>query len=112
MQVTLCKEPFEYIIIDETYTKDELKLIFLELDFWSLSKNLMGPDQTGTARWNDGTAKKKNTGVFLDDVYTNRNFSNILKLNRKIYKIETNQPSVIVNFLKQSNYDTTLVSYY
>lgn len=112
MQVTLCKEPFEYIIIDNTYTEEELKLIFLELDFWSLSNNLMGPEHTGTATWGDGTPKKKNKGVFLDDVYINRNHSNILKLNRKIYNIQVNEPSVVLNFLKDSNYDTTLVSYY
>lgn len=112
MQVTLCKEPFEYIIIDETYTEEELKLIFLELDFWSMSKHLMGPENTGTARWNDGTPKKKNKGVFLDKAYNDRNYSNILNLNRKIFNIKLNAPSVIFNFLKESNHDTTLVSYY
>ena len=112
MKVVLCKEPFEYIIIDETYTEEELKLIFLELDFWSLSNNLMGPEHTGTARWDDGTIKKKNKGVFLDEAYANRNFSNILKFNRKIYEIKTQQPSVVLNFLKESNYDVTLLSYY
>ena len=112
MQVTLCKEPFEYIIIDNTYTEEELKLIFLELDFWALSQNLMEPEHTGTARWSDGTPKKKNSGIFLDGVYTNRNCSNILKLNRKIYNIQIDEPSVIFNYLKEANYDTTLVSYY
>jgi len=112
LKVTLCREPFEYIIIDETYTEEELKLIFLELDFWAMSNNLVGPEHTGTARWNDGTPKKKNKGVFLDDVYINRNYSNILKLNRKIYQIQLEQPSVILNFLKESKQDTTLVSYY
>lgn len=112
MQVTLCKEPFEYIIIDNTYTEEELKLIFLELDFWTLSKNLMSPEHTGTARWNDGTIKKKNVGVFLDDVYVDRKHSNILSLNRKIYEIKIDQPSVVLNYLKESNRDTTLISYY
>lgn len=112
MQITLCKEPFEYIIIDETYTEEELKLIFLELDFWSISKNLMNPEHTGTAHWNDGTPKKKNKGVFLDSAYANRNCSNILKLNRKIYQIQLDQPSIVLNFLKESNHDTTLISYY
>lgn len=112
MQVTLYKEPFEYITIDDTYTEEELKLIFLELDFWSISNNLMDPEHTASARWPDGTSKKKNKGLFLDDAYTDRNYSNILKLNRKIYKIQTEQPSVILNFLRESNYDGTLISYY
>lgn len=112
MQITLCKEPFEYIIIDDTYTEEELKLIFLELNFWSDSNKLMDPEHTASAKWPDGTSKKKNKGLFLDDAYTNRNYSNILKLNRKIYEIQTEQPSVILNFLKDSNYDSTLISYY
>jgi hypothetical protein len=112
VQVTLCKEPFEYIIIDNTYTEEELKLIFLELDYWTLSNYLMDPKDTGTARWNDGTSKKVNKGIFLDDVYRNRKHSNILNLNRKIYQIQLDQPSVILNFVKESNRDTTLVSYY
>lgn len=112
MQVTLCKEPFEYIIIDKTYTEEELKLIFLELDFLTLSNTLMGPEHTGTAKQEDGKAKKENKGLFIDEIYTNRNFSNILKFNRKIYSIQINQSSVIGNFLKNSNSDTTLLSYY
>lgn len=72
----------------------------------------MGPEHTGTAKFENGTAKKKNTGVFLDDVYTNRNFSNILKFNRKIYDVKLTEPSVVLNFLQTSNHDTTLISYY
>lgn len=112
MKVSLCKKPFEHIIIDETYTEEELKLIFLELDYWSVSKNLMGPEHTFTARCENGIPKKNNKGVFLDDVYTNRAYSNILKLNRKIYNIQLNEPSTVLNFLKECNYDKTLISYY
>lgn len=112
MQVTLCKEPFEYIIIDDTYTEEELKLIFLEIDFWSVSNKLMDAERTFTARWEDGTAKKNNKGIFLDSVYKNRNHSNILSLNRKIYNIQLNEPSIVLNFLKRSNSDYTLISYY
>ena len=112
MEAILCKEPFEYIIVDNTYTDEELKLIFLELDFWTLSNNLMGPEHTGTAKWQNGTAKKKNKGIFLDDIYADRNYSNVLKLNRKLYDIQLDQPSTILNQLKKTNHDTTLVSYY
>ena len=112
MQATLCREPFEYIIIDNTYTEEELRHIFLELDFWAISGNLMGPEHTGTARWENGQPKKQNKGVFLDHVYDERNYSNVLKFNRKIYGIQLDKPSTILNQLKESNHDTTLVSYY
>jgi len=113
LQVTLCREPFEYIIIDNTYTEEELRLIFLELDFWALSGNLMGPEHTGTARCeHNGEPKKRNTGVFLDNIYAERNYSNVLKFNRKIFGIQLDKPSTILNQLRESNYDTTLISYY
>jgi hypothetical protein len=113
LQATLCREPFEYIIIDNTYTDEELKLIFLELDFWALSGNLMGLEHTGTARWeHNGEPKKRNIGVFLDSVYAERNYSNILKFNRKIYRIQLDKPSTILNQLRESDSDATLVSYY
>lgn len=73
----------------------------------------MGPEHTGTARWeHNGEPKKRNIGVFLDDVYRERNYSNVLKLNRKIYGIQLDKPSTILNQLRESNHDTTLVSYY
>ena len=112
MQVTLCREPFEYIIIDNTYTEEELRLIFLELDFWALSGNLMGPEHTGTAKWENGKPKKRNAGDFLDEVYRERSYSNVLKFNRKIFGIQVDKPSPIFNYLRESNQDNTLVSYY
>lgn len=113
MQVQLIKEPFEYIQIDDTYTEDELRLIFLELDFWSLSGNLLPPEETGSGVEADtGKLKKQNFGIFLDDAYAKREFSNILKLNRKIFNLYVDHPSVVLNYLKDSNFDTTLVSYY
>lgn len=112
MQITLCKEPFEYIIIDDTYTEEELKFIFLELDFWSLSENLCPPNFTGSGVFNDGRLKKKNKGVFLDEAYADRSYSNILNLNRKLYNFTLKEPSVLYKFIKYSNHDTTLVSYY
>ena len=72
----------------------------------------MGPEHTGTAKWQDGSPKKKNRGVFLDNIYAERNYSNVLKFNRKIYQTQLDKPSVILNMLKESNHDTTLVSYY
>ena len=72
----------------------------------------MGPEHTGTAKGHDGSIKKNNKGMFLDDVYSNRAYSNVLKFNRKIYEIKLNEPSIILNLLCNSNKDNTLVSYY
>jgi len=72
----------------------------------------MGSEHTGTAKFKDGTVKKKNRGVFLDDVYADRSYSNLLKFNRKIFEITLDKPSTVLNALKASNRDKTLVSYY
>lgn len=111
MQVTLCKEPFEFILIENTYTEEELRLIFLELDFWALSGNLKDPEETGTAKA-DNKVLKKNKGIFLDECYQKRHYSNILRLNRKLFKVQVDKPSVVANLLKESTKDSTLVSYY
>lgn len=112
MRPILCKEPFEYIIIDNTYNSKELELIFLELDFWAKSGKLLGPNRTGSGMHQDGSLKKKNTGIFLDEAYTDRNSSNILSLNRKIYHVELDSPSIILNYLRSTDRDSTLISYY
>jgi hypothetical protein len=84
LQVTLCREPFEYIIIDNTYTEEELRLIFLELDFWAMSGNLMGPEKTAAAVDENNQPKKKNKGIFLDGVYADsRVLQHIEDFNRK-----------------------------
>lgn len=72
----------------------------------------MGPEHTGSARNQDGSPKKKNAGVFLDSVYTDRSYSNLLKFNRKVFNATLNKPSTVLNALTESNEDSTLVSYY
>ena len=112
MQVSLCKEPFEFILIDNTYTEEELRLIFLELDYWCLSGHLVKGKKTGSATNEDGSLKKKNKGLWLDLVYKNRGHSNILNLNRKLFGIDLDKPSTVLNALHKSNHDGTLISYY
>lgn len=113
MQISLIKTPFEYVQIDNTYTEEEAYLIFLELNFLTLSGNLLPPEATGGAKdHNTKQVLKRNQGIFLDNVYQNRNSSNILNFNRKLFNINIDAPSVVLNYLKYSNTDTTLISYY
>jgi hypothetical protein len=102
-----------YVQIDNTYTEDELRLIFLELDFLHSSGCFGGPEITGTA-FTDGVANKKNHGIFLDHVYSNRATSNVLKLNRKLFGLNLDY-RILPNIFRQyktSDYDSTLLSYY
>ena len=109
-------EPVPHCIIKNYYTPAELQLLWAELDF--LKGKLSPPDQTGTAVGPDGKPKKKNKGAFIDDLYTKRELSNILQLNRKIGKPEINGKILgqnwFYNYLKPCDRlkDRTLVSYY
>lgn len=114
MNIQILKEPFEFLIIDDLYDHQELSLIWKEIELFY--PNLLPPVKTGSARSLDGKILKKNKGVFLDTIFTDRSFSNILKINRKIF-----HPDIVKNmesfnpFYKlynQTDADCTLLNYY
>lgn len=107
--------PCPVVIIDDFYSDDELELIIRELDFLSPEK-LLPPDITGAATDNDGRMKKENQGMFLDDLYSDRNVSDILTLNRKAFSPEvvktlTDAHDIFYGY-QFANSDSTLVSHY
>jgi hypothetical protein len=113
MIFTIVKDPIPFLIIDNTYTKEEQVKIFRELDF--LSEKLLTPDQTASAKKDNGELKN-NTGLFLDYAYSNRNVSDILSVNRKIFSQEVmdklSSCHYAYNQFRHINYDITLISYY
>jgi len=111
------KKPFPYLIVKNLYSDSELKYIWRELDFLISSRILVGPEFTASATCEKtGEILKKNSGVFLDDVYTNRDYSNILTLNSKSFQKEIIDEFAKLSFgyesLKTTNHDRTLISYY
>ena len=64
MIVELCYEPFEHILIKESYNHNQLNNVHNELD--TLFPLLKGPQYTMSAEEKDGQYKKKNKGIFLD----------------------------------------------
>jgi Rps23 Pro-64 3,4-dihydroxylase Tpa1-like proline 4-hydroxylase len=103
-------------IIKNFYDESELRLIMRELDFLNSSTKLLPPDQTNAAVHEDGTSKKRNTGIFLDQIYLVRNISDILQVNRKVFNplvtIKLIDEDLSFRHVQQVNKDTTLVSYY
>jgi hypothetical protein len=99
-----------YLKIKNFYDENELKLIWQELDFLTYKSKLT--EATGQKRDN----WKNNHGIFLDEIYSNRNMSNILTVNRKIWSpIVMNrysQLSLMHRYIEIINQDNTLVSYY
>lgn len=108
--------PFPYLKIENLYSTEELELIAQELDFLTHPDKLEVPLSTGTAKDSDGNPLKENRGLFLDEIYSKRNISNILKVNRKIFNSEYLNSFSDLSFgyqnIKLCNYDSTLVNYY
>ena len=105
---------FPYIIIDNFYNKNELDLIWKELDFLLDGDKFDGALSTNTAT-NNGKLASNKKGLFLDLVYPNRKISNILTCNRKLFNnirsICDSHESWWFRYLN-GNYDETILSYY
>lgn len=105
--------PFEHVIIENYYDDDELELMWKEIEF--LTPRLLDPQFTSTATQN-GLYLKNGSGIFLDEVYKNRNASNILSFNRKLWHPtilqELEKISPWWNLIRMANKDYTLMNYY
>lgn len=115
MKLIPLKEPFPHLIIENTYSDEELFYIWKELDFLTAKNILNPPHLTGSAT-KDGKYLKSNNGVFLDDFYRDRDSSYILNLNARIFDKEVldsfSKLSFGYNSIKKINHDRTLINYY
>tara|TARA_X000000368_G_scaffold10235_1_gene8151 strand:+ start:173 stop:904 length:732 start_codon:yes stop_codon:yes gene_type:complete len=110
-----------YLVIDNFYSEKELSLIWNELNFFLDGDKFNPPENTGTAySFKENKPIKKNKGIFLDNLYQERKYSNILTVNRKLYQNFNNITSnckswwfpCIAGSFSAIACDTTLVSYY
>ena len=102
-------------IAENFYSEKELELIWKELDFLTKNGKLLPPHKTGAARDEKGNPQKQNSALFLDEYYSNRNFSNILNVNRKIWREVNKQfikSNLMFRYLRSCNEDSTLLNYY
>ncbi len=73
-------------------------------------------ERSWAARRKDGSLKKSNKGLFLEEIYTDRKYSNYLKVYKKPFELLymndiAKQDENFSSFLK-TNVDNTLFSYY
>lgn len=107
---------FPYISMENVYDEDELSIIWEELNFLCYPKNFLPPEKSGTAKKN-GEILKRNNCIWLDKFYSDREYSNILKLNKKIIEIDMQEkifmgnPSWFFQSIEIGSYNT-LISYY
>jgi hypothetical protein len=115
MKINCFDFEFPYVVIENTFNNEELELIWEELNFLCHPSKLYFPEKTGGTFDSQNNWLKKNKGIFLDDVYQNRDSSNILTVNRKMFD-NINEIFLSHNswFFKNFNCteDYTLISYY
>jgi len=104
-------DPFPHIIVNSFYNSEELKLIWEELNYYTK------PDKLLEAKNFGGVVGKTNShALILDDIYSNRNISNILQVNRKLFTCgvinEFRKLHPCCSFANLCNTDTTKVRYY
>ena len=117
MDIKLVYDPFPHLIIDNVYTDLELKEIWQELDFLTYPHKAKTALELGAAIDQEtGESKASNTGFLLDDIYGDRNISNILRHNRKIFCEDIINSAVSLTPLYRDaasmNADTTKIRYY
>jgi len=104
------------LLLKEVFKSEEKFLIEKELDFLCKDYKLLGPEHTGTATDEENKPKKFNKGLFLDEVFPFRAVSDILAINRKYFSKEfcdsIEMFDNIFKYLRKSNRDHTLLSYY
>ena len=106
-----------YLVIDDFLKNDELKNVWLELDFLTNKSIMLPPEKYNSARDKlTNVILKKNNVIFLDDIYQNRETSNILTNFRKLYSKEVvdiieDLPNEF-KYFKFVGHDRTFISYY
>lgn len=106
--------PLEYLVIDNLYTDEELLTMYKEII--ALAPHAKGPEDN-SARYGNGVPKRKGSSIFLDDYYSsNRDASDILKINRKLFCNDILYKAAKLNafyeHLGKSSLDNTLINYY
>lgn len=107
---------FSFILFENIFEYEEQKSIFKECIFLCDSEKLQLSEISRAAKRPDGTSKKSNKGLFLQEIYCDRKYSNYLKIYKKPFqllnmKTIAEQDENFYPFIT-TNIDNTLFSYY
>lgn len=108
--------PFEAVLIKNTYSEDELLDIWKELDFLTRKNVLLPPEMTASAKNVSGEYLKNNKSVFLFQIYQKPEISPIISYTSKIFSKEVGEFYANINPLHELffsiNQRSLLVNYY
>ena len=116
MNIKIFNDEIPYIIIDNYYDEQELRLIWEELHFLGYPHKLKRATlESGGATGDAGELLKHNFHRYMDRIYSERELSNILTVNRKLFdddcKILRQHPHWFFQNVT-FNKDFTQVAYY
>jgi len=115
MQIFRMPPNIPVMVIDDFYTPTELSLLWKEIDFLTAPEKFKPPQETGAAQDGEKYLKFAN-GIWVDNVYADRNMSNILTCNRKVFCNSFISEAKAINplycVLESVNSDSTLLNYY
>lgn len=110
------------LVIDNFFSQDACDRMFQELLFLNNHPDkLKTPEETGSATRMDDDSKekillKKNKGMWLDNLYADRSFSNILEETKLLFSPDVikkaEDADILFRYIGMSNSDTTLITYY
>ena len=113
LEAELYVEPFPLMVVKNFYNQNELDLIWKELDFYTEPNKLLEAEGYG------GIVNRTNAkAICLDEFYKGkyRNISNILTVNRKLFKCGVLDKFSEIHgcccIASKTNYDITKVRYY
>ncbi len=66
------------VVVDDTYNEEQARLIKKELVYFNEPHKMWDPDETSSAYDTSGKMMKKNKGIFLDFVYKDSRYSDII----------------------------------
>ena len=82
MNYQIFNDPFPHVIIENTFDENQLRLIWREMEF--LGDKLEGPENYSNIQ-EDGTYLTTAGALQLDNVYTERCFSDILRITQEVF---------------------------
>lgn len=110
-------EPFDALVIRNTFSEDQLKNIWKEIDFLTRKDVMQDPEHTGSAVDENGNAVKKNHGVWISKVFNDLESSSLYSNSMRVLlsedvveSLESLNPLHVM--YKSVNDDNMLLSYY
>lgn len=108
-------DPFPHLIIENIYDDEELELIWEELKFLNKPGKMLTPNHYGAAQDpRTGQFATRARALELKNVYSNKIFSNILQINKKVLKYAKDYASLSPHYVKilKINEEYTKLRYY